>query len=274
MVVHSPATQKPKRKRVRRSNEVKAKGDISSYDIFVQFVTYDKYNNCDASGILSSPCYEKWCESRRKPPKNPHEAFRRALTAHCRGVDGRKPFPADIERSLLKELRKKKKWACFEDFEKCGSIGIQGFPSLGFHEKIRMRQKMNSLAHAEANDEKTIGKELIDFHSPLEGSFRKTYRATKILEVLHEPLNVNAKALMEYQQVRRSSHIYNASLEQFRIQLDEPFLEFEEDQVNLGDSLTSVLSDNEFCDVLDDTYSLDSERVFNHPYSTAFLENV
>mmetsp|Transcript_16716 Transcript_16716/g.20626 ORF Transcript_16716/g.20626 Transcript_16716/m.20626 type:complete len:255 (-) Transcript_16716:476-1240(-) len=106
--------------------------EVCSYKVFKLFTKYDKDNNCDASGIVSKECFQKWKESRKKAPKSAHEAFRRALTAHIRGVDGRRPFPEEVEASILAEVRKKKVWKCFE-----GSgcyIGVQGFPSLGFHE--------------------------------------------------------------------------------------------------------------------------------------------
>lgn len=110
--------------------------EVSSYKIFNRFVKVDESTGeIDASQILSPACYDAWVKSRRKKPKKPQEAFRRALTAHCRGVDGRKPFTEGVERSLLVELRRKKPWACFENCKGCGSIGVQGFPSQGYHEK-------------------------------------------------------------------------------------------------------------------------------------------
>lgn len=119
--------------------------ELSSYKVFQKFIFYERDVNgeqkCAAGKILSKECYDLWLQSRRKPPKKPMEAFRRALTAHCRGVDGRRPFPEDVEISLLKELRKKKRWECFKDCdESVGLIGVQGFPSKGFHEKKRLRQ--------------------------------------------------------------------------------------------------------------------------------------
>lgn len=125
-----------KKKRTRRYT-YKCK-EISSYKIFQTYVKY-KYDlnselKCDATEILSKDCYQKWLISRRNYPKKPEEAFRRALTAHVRGVDGRRPFLPEIEESLLCELRKKQQWKCFAGLTKCGSIGVQGFPSMGFHE--------------------------------------------------------------------------------------------------------------------------------------------
>lgn len=108
----------------------------SSYKIFERFIKYSQDRQyCDASGIIGKACYQKWVKSRRQPPKVPHEAFRRAVTAHIRANDGRKPFPELAERSLLAELRKKKQWDAFRGTEM--SVGVKGFSSEGFHEKRR-----------------------------------------------------------------------------------------------------------------------------------------
>ena len=107
----------------------------SSYKIFQRFTKYYDNGKCDASGIIGQECYKLWVKSRKYPPKSPHEAFRRAVTAHIRGNDGRRPFPEAAERSLLKELRKKKQWDAFRGTEHL--VGVKGFTSLGHHEKIR-----------------------------------------------------------------------------------------------------------------------------------------
>ena len=126
--------------------------EVSSFKVFMEFVEY-KNGKVNAAGILSSDCYQKWIMSRRKHPLKPQEAFRRALTAHCRGVDGRRPFPEKVEASLLVELRKKQRWKCFENYnDGCGKIGIQGFPSLGYHER-KMKDKKRSFLEAQAAEE-------------------------------------------------------------------------------------------------------------------------
>mmetsp|Transcript_9918 Transcript_9918/g.11349 ORF Transcript_9918/g.11349 Transcript_9918/m.11349 type:complete len:252 (+) Transcript_9918:160-915(+) len=127
----------------KKSGKTTPSKEISSFKVFKLFIKYDKENNCDASGIVSKECFQKWKESRKKAPKNAQEAFRRALTAHIRGVDGRRPFPEEVESSLLVEVRKKKVWNCFEGCEGC-FIGVQGFPSLGFHESKRNAVKVAS----------------------------------------------------------------------------------------------------------------------------------
>lgn len=107
------------------------KGLCSSYNVFMSFVA----ENGDASGILSCACYDKWVSTRKAELKQPEESFRRVLTAHVCGLIGRKPFPADIEASLLRCLRKKQVWPCFRHTNV--TIGIKGFRKTGFHESRR-----------------------------------------------------------------------------------------------------------------------------------------
>eukprot|EP00924_Labyrinthula_sp_SR-Ha-C_P005473 snap_masked-scaffold_1-processed-gene-32.1-mRNA-1 protein AED:1.00 eAED:1.00 QI:0/-1/0/0/-1/1/1/0/320 len=136
--LRSNVSKKPKRKR-KYTYQCR---EVSSFKVFNTFVKRFDNGTVDASGIVSPECYAKWVESRRKMPKKPEEAFRRALTAHCRGVDGRRPFAPEVEENLLKELRKKKQWRCFENLPNCGSIGVQGFPSLGYHERLAQQKPL------------------------------------------------------------------------------------------------------------------------------------
>lgn len=108
-----------------------SKGKVSSYDVFMSFVTEEN----DASGILSEVCFSKWVSTRKSKLKQPEESFRRVLTAHVCGLIGRKPFPAVIEASLLRSLRKKQVWPCFKQTKV--TIGIKGFRKAGFHESRR-----------------------------------------------------------------------------------------------------------------------------------------
>lgn len=124
-----------KPKKVKREVDSQDK-EISSYSIFSSFVKVDENGECDATGVLDRECYVAWINSRKFIPKNPHEAFRRAVTAHIRGNDGRRPFTEEAERSLLKELRKKQQWKAFEGTNLL--VGIKGFSSLGHHEKRRL----------------------------------------------------------------------------------------------------------------------------------------
>lgn len=116
----------------------------TSLEIFEQFVTKtvlpDGTEMVDASGILSSPCFDLWLQTRRKPPKNPYEAFRKTLVARITVADERSlPFAPDVEKSLLVKLRKRQVWPCFQGrFTAAGKpilIGSNGLRAIGFHER-------------------------------------------------------------------------------------------------------------------------------------------
>ena len=94
----------------------------------------------------------------------PGEAFRRALTAHCRGIDQRRPFPKDIEASLLLELHKKRRWPCFNDNPGVlGQIGILGFLSKGFHES-RGKKRVNTTQSSSMPTRDTLNRKLCSLH--------------------------------------------------------------------------------------------------------------
>mmetsp|Transcript_12863 Transcript_12863/g.16712 ORF Transcript_12863/g.16712 Transcript_12863/m.16712 type:complete len:259 (+) Transcript_12863:458-1234(+) len=99
-----------------------------SFKVFMSFLAEDG----DASPILSKKCYDTWVSTRKGTLKQPQESFRRVLTAHVCGMDGRRPFPEDVENSLLKVLRKREVWECFRGTGV--SIGIRGFRNIGCHE--------------------------------------------------------------------------------------------------------------------------------------------
>lgn len=196
--VHGSTALKGKRKR-KYNYQCR---EISSYKIFNKYVKYDANSKCDASDILSPPCYAEWVGSRRKLPKKPQEAFRRALTAHCRGVDGRKPFSVEIETSLLIELRKKKAWSCFENCDECGSIGVQGFPSLGYHEKknainryIIYHEQNNAIKEDET---KTIVKPTINVEA---GVHFQKFKKAKTMSTMSDISNIAMQIAPVYNQV-------------------------------------------------------------------------
>mmetsp|Transcript_19806 Transcript_19806/g.25314 ORF Transcript_19806/g.25314 Transcript_19806/m.25314 type:complete len:556 (-) Transcript_19806:449-2116(-) len=107
--------------------------ESTSYSIFLKYEKSSADRISDAKRVLSKDCFDSWLASRYTMPRKPAESFRRALISHVAGCDGRKPFPKDVESSLLCELRKKKVWPCFKDTDQ--NIGIRGFQKLGYHEK-------------------------------------------------------------------------------------------------------------------------------------------
>jgi hypothetical protein len=119
---------------------------LNSLDLFMSFTSeYTSPTNpnemlFDTSEILGRECYEAWINTRRAGLKKPEESFRRALTAHVTGADRRRPFPPDVEKSLLVELRRQQTWPCFEgragaSDDRAIKIGEQGFRTMGYHEK-------------------------------------------------------------------------------------------------------------------------------------------
>lgn len=105
---------------------------VSSFEVFLEFLTINKDGSYNADKIFSKQCYHRWLATRQKVPKLPEESFRRAITAHIRGTNGRKPFSEAQERAVLKILRKRERWNCFDSEQNIGKLGYQ---KLGFHEE-------------------------------------------------------------------------------------------------------------------------------------------
>mmetsp|Transcript_9547 Transcript_9547/g.15638 ORF Transcript_9547/g.15638 Transcript_9547/m.15638 type:complete len:572 (-) Transcript_9547:52-1767(-) len=121
-------------------------GGKTSLEVFLRFVTItpdpeDSSNEIvDASKVLDKEGFQYWLETRRGSLKYPEESFRRSVTAHVTGLDGRKPFPANVEAALLRELRKQRVWPCFQGVSRNGkniNIGLQGFRTLGYNENLK-----------------------------------------------------------------------------------------------------------------------------------------
>eukprot|EP00511_Aplanochytrium_stocchinoi_P006322 CAMPEP_0204840626 /NCGR_PEP_ID=MMETSP1346-20131115/38320_1 /ASSEMBLY_ACC=CAM_ASM_000771 /TAXON_ID=215587 /ORGANISM="Aplanochytrium stocchinoi, Strain GSBS06" /LENGTH=408 /DNA_ID=CAMNT_0051978143 /DNA_START=123 /DNA_END=1350 /DNA_ORIENTATION=- len=125
----------------------------SSYAVFLKFVKPLDKGGVDCTGMLSKDCYDLWLKTRIKKPSKPAESFRRALTAHCRGVDGRRPFPKDVEAGLLAELRKSQIWACFE--QTGINIGLRGYKAVGHWEKKRKEDDIDTDETKEEPDAET-----------------------------------------------------------------------------------------------------------------------
>jgi len=89
----------------------------------------------DASKINSAECFREWSANRTRDVHDAARMFRRSLSAHITGSDGRRPFNPEEERAILQVVRCKRRWPAFEDSNL--TIGIKGFQSFGFHEKKR-----------------------------------------------------------------------------------------------------------------------------------------
>lgn len=107
----------------------------TSIQVFRDFLRRLPDGSIDASEVTSPECFEAWL--RLRPYRTqPEKAFRRSLTGHLTGVDGRIPFTQEEEEAILKVIRRKQKWECFKHETKAGSSGEFGFRAKGFHEKM------------------------------------------------------------------------------------------------------------------------------------------
>lgn len=104
-------------------------------NLFSSFVKKDHNGKLDVTDIVSKECFEVWKKSRKMLPKHPPNAFRKAVTGHIRGDKGLRPFEPDVEQELLKLLRKRQIWPCFEFTEY--RIGERGCKTIGFWEAKR-----------------------------------------------------------------------------------------------------------------------------------------
>jgi len=136
-----------------KSNKVQS----TSFDVFEMFIKHDtERGTCDASGILTRPCYEAWLKTRRGTPSNPEDSYRRTITAHVTGTKKRRPFPEAVEKDLLPRLREGRIWPCFihsigQDGKPL-AIGRSGFRAHGYHET---RKNKDPKGHGNANKPKT-----------------------------------------------------------------------------------------------------------------------
>lgn len=153
-------TAKRSRKHVSNVPDMDSKG-LTSLDSFNRFVKYTD-GKCDASGILSTECYELWHSTRRILAANPEDSFRRTITAHVTGTKKRKPFSEEVERSLLPRLRARQVWPCFEGrTDKKGdpiTIGRTGFRAKGhFEQKCFEKQNKHSIVNIKKENSGSLG---------------------------------------------------------------------------------------------------------------------
>mmetsp|Transcript_15061 Transcript_15061/g.24475 ORF Transcript_15061/g.24475 Transcript_15061/m.24475 type:complete len:218 (-) Transcript_15061:122-775(-) len=135
-----------------RSDESTSEDDLrgwTSFDIFMQFVVYTKQDGktyCDASQIVGKACYLTWLGTRTKTSAFPADIFRRTVIAHLTGTKKRKPFPKEVEASLLNTVRVRRVWPCFLDvLDTRGqrvTFGHAGFRPRGYHESMKVPEKL------------------------------------------------------------------------------------------------------------------------------------
>eukprot|EP00924_Labyrinthula_sp_SR-Ha-C_P007232 snap_masked-scaffold_8-processed-gene-12.45-mRNA-1 protein AED:1.00 eAED:1.00 QI:0/-1/0/0/-1/1/1/0/164 len=109
----------------------------TSYTVFMSFTWERSDGTVSSRGILSKECFFAWVKARKANLKHPKDSFRRALLAHIRASDGRKPFPEKVEKDLLFLLRRfPKPWSFLNDKSKRGSKRFSNRASLyGYHER-------------------------------------------------------------------------------------------------------------------------------------------
>jgi len=115
---------------------------ISTYNLLMYYAKLKSKNGVpDPTAILEKECFEMWLNTRRVLPSNLEEGYRRAITAHITGTKKRKPFPPEFERALLKAIRIRKVWPCFQNrISSSGKpvvVGVCGFRPDGYHERRR-----------------------------------------------------------------------------------------------------------------------------------------
>lgn len=94
----------------------------------------------DVADIFSTKCFSYWLNTRPNEIKHPQQSFQRALYAHIRGADGRKPFPEEVEKALLRELRQESNPWTRMFGENVFKLGKKGFKRCGYHE-AKFRQQ-------------------------------------------------------------------------------------------------------------------------------------
>lgn len=111
----------------------------TSLKVFRAHLQRNPDGTINADGVVSKECLEAWVKTRHSLSGGPLKPFRRALTHHLTGVDGRVPFTREEEEAILKVARDRASWANLE--RECGGHRKQsyllGFRSKGFHEKLR-----------------------------------------------------------------------------------------------------------------------------------------
>uniref|UniRef100_A0A7S2RJ50 Uncharacterized protein n=1 Tax=Mucochytrium quahogii TaxID=96639 RepID=A0A7S2RJ50_9STRA len=114
----------------------------TSMEIFQMFITYDAYGNVDASGVISKECYNAWLQTRKSCLKNPELTFVQSVRGHITGTKegGRNPLSPGAEASILKIIRQKKVWPCFQGTK--AKYGSRGMNIAGYHEMQHKSQKL------------------------------------------------------------------------------------------------------------------------------------
>jgi len=119
----------------RQDDEGNNNGHVrTSMEVFLRHCKQLPDGGIDANGILSKACFKDWVKSRKSKLKNPGLTFVHTLRSHVTGdrKTGRNPFPPEVEKAILKLVRRKKVWPCFQDMNV--RYGSRGMFVKGYHE--------------------------------------------------------------------------------------------------------------------------------------------
>lgn len=119
-------------------------------DLVDKYITRSETGQVNVSRVFSRQCFEEWmglfCLKGRR---NPEERFRKNIIIHVTRSDGKStPFHPDVESAILKCIRRKHVWPCFQGFmyvnnpNKEVKIGIRGARVIGFHENLNKRPRI------------------------------------------------------------------------------------------------------------------------------------
>lgn len=116
---------------------------VKSSTVFQEFMTLDPFTNkISGHGIITAECFQRWMSTRKNKIKHPEDSFRRTLLAHIRGSDGRRPFPEEVESSILQKLRTEKTpWKFLKEYRKNYNPTRKGFlaKNYGYHERLKLK---------------------------------------------------------------------------------------------------------------------------------------
>ncbi|KAH9256915.1 hypothetical protein BASA81_004736 [Batrachochytrium salamandrivorans] len=112
-----------------------------SIRIFREHLDVLSDGSVNASRINSRECYEAFLHVKKSTDcEKEAKKFRRTLTTHLTGVDGRRAFDIKEEEAILLVLRENKPWPCFSQHSQV-CITFRG---KGFHEKQRASNKLKA----------------------------------------------------------------------------------------------------------------------------------
>jgi len=126
----------------------------TSMEVFMKHVKYNQDGSIDVSGIFEIECYKEWLSTRKGSLRNGPLTFIHTLRSHINSSEktGRQPFPEAIETQMLKVIRKKEIWPCFQALNREEGqkirYGSRGMMSVrGYHERKAEERAKGAVMH-------------------------------------------------------------------------------------------------------------------------------